>query len=109
MITQALQRRTIATLAGSQIIGGVGVSAGAAVGALLAADVSGSEAWAGLGGTAQTLGGALAAIVVARVMATQGRRPGLVLGLEADRPAVRLVGRTAVAAIDELLGVGPRG
>ena len=80
MITQALQRRTIATLAGSQIIGGVGVSAGAAVGALLAADVSGSEAWAGLGGTAQTLGGALAAIVVARVMATQGRRPGLVLG-----------------------------
>ena len=70
MITQALQRRTIATLAGSQIIGGVGVSAGAAVGALLAADVSGSEAWAGLGGTAQTLGGALAAIVVARVMAT---------------------------------------
>ena len=33
MITQALQRRTIATLAGSQIIGGVGVSAGAAVGA----------------------------------------------------------------------------
>ena len=49
--------------------------AGAAVGALLAADVSGSETWAGLGGTAQTLGGALAALVVARVMAAKGRRP----------------------------------
>ncbi|CAM3983015.1 MFS transporter [Janibacter anophelis] len=80
MSTHALQRRTIATLAGSQVLGGVGVSAGAAVGALLAADVSGSEAWAGLGGTAQTLGGALAAIVVARIMAAKGRRPGLVAG-----------------------------
>ncbi|APH02948.1 MFS transporter [Janibacter indicus] len=76
----ALQRRTVATLAGSQVLGGVGVSAGAAVGALLAADVSGSETWAGLGGTAQTLGGALAALVVARVMAAKGRRPGLTTG-----------------------------
>lgn len=76
----ALQRRTVATLAGTQVLGGVGVSAGAAVGALLAADVSGSEAWAGLGGTAQTLGGALAALVISRIMAAKGRRPGLVVG-----------------------------
>ena len=80
MSIPALQRRTVATLAGSQVLGGVGVSAGAAVGALLAADVSGSETWAGLGGTAQTLGGALAALVVARVMAAKGRRPGLTTG-----------------------------
>ena len=80
MSIPALQRRTVATLAGSQVLGGVGVSAGAAVGALLAADVSGSETWAGLGGTAQTLGGALAALVVARVMAAKGRRPGLTAG-----------------------------
>lgn len=80
MSIPALQRRTVATLAGSQVLGGVGVSAGAAVGALLAADVSGSETRAGLGGTAQTLGGALAALVVARVMAAKGRRPGLTTG-----------------------------
>ena len=80
MSIPALQRRTVTTLAGSQVLGGVGVSAGAAVGALLAADVSGSETWAGLGGTAQTLGGALAALVVARVMAAKGRRPGLTTG-----------------------------
>lgn len=80
MSIPALQRRTVTTLAGSQVLGGVGVSAGAAVGALLAADISGSETWAGLGGTAQTVGGALAALVVARVMAAKGRRLGLATG-----------------------------
>lgn len=76
----ALQRRTVGTLAGSQILGGVGVSSGLAVGSLLAVDLSGSETWAGLGGTSQVIGGALAAMILARVMATKGRRPGLVLG-----------------------------
>ncbi|MDN5725868.1 MAG: MFS transporter [Propionibacteriales bacterium] len=74
------QRRTIATLAGSQVLGGVGVTAGVAVGTLLAADLSGSETWAGLGGTSQTVGGAVFAMVIARVMAARGRRPGLALG-----------------------------
>lgn len=78
--TGAIQRRTVATLAGTQVLGGVGVSAGLAVGSLLAADLSGSETWAGLGGTSQVLGGALAAMVLARVMAAKGRRPGLRLG-----------------------------
>lgn len=78
--TRAIQRRTVATLAGTQVLGGVGVSAGLAVGSLLAADLSGSETWAGLGGTSQVLGGALAAMILARVMAAKGRRPGLRLG-----------------------------
>ncbi len=65
---------------GSQILGGVGVSAGAAVGALLTEQVAGSAALAGLGGTFQVLGAALAAIPMARVMAARGRRPGLLLG-----------------------------
>lgn len=75
-----LQRRTVATLAMTQVLGGVGVSSGLAVGSLLAMDISGSETWAGLGGTSQVLGGALAAMVLARVMAAKGRRPGLALG-----------------------------
>ena len=75
-----LQRRTVATLAMTQVLGGVGVSSGLAVGSLLAMDISGSETWAGLGGTSQVLGGALAAMVLARIMAAKGRRPGLAFG-----------------------------
>ncbi len=76
----AVQRRVVWTLVGSQMLGGVGVSSGAAVGALLAEEVSGSVQYAGLGGTAQVLGSALIAIPMARVMAARGRRPGLVMG-----------------------------
>ncbi|MBM6402141.1 MFS transporter [Phycicoccus sp. MQZ13P-5] len=62
------------------MLGGVGLSAGVAVGALLAEEVSGSARYAGLGGTFQVLGAALVAVPMARVMAARGRRPGLVLG-----------------------------
>ncbi|HSF98131.1 MAG TPA: MFS transporter [Ornithinibacter sp.] len=75
-----VQRRVVRTLAGTQVLGGVGLSAGVAVGALLAEDVSGSAQFAGLGGTFQVLGAALIAIPMSRVMAAHGRRPGLVLG-----------------------------
>ena len=68
------------TLVGTQVLGGVGLSAGIAVSALLAEDVSGSAKFAGLGGTFQVLGAALIAIPMSRVMAAHGRRPGLVLG-----------------------------
>ncbi len=76
----AIQRHVVRTLVVSQMLGGVGLSAGLAVGALLAEDVSGSPRWAGLGGTFQILGAALIAIPMSRVMAARGRRPGLVLG-----------------------------
>ena len=76
----AAQRRTVGTLVTSQMLGGVGLTAGATVGALLAEEVSGSARWAGLGGTFQVLGAALIAIPMARLMAARGRRPGLVLG-----------------------------
>ncbi len=95
--TEAIQRRTVATLASSQVLGGVGVSAGLAVGSLLAADLSGSETWAGLGGTSQVLGGALAAMVLARVMAAKGRRVGLRLGyLIAGTGAIVVVAGTVI-------------
>ena len=47
----ALQRRTVATLVGSQMLGGIGVSSGIAVGSLLAEQILGSPDLAGLGGT----------------------------------------------------------
>lgn len=78
--TEPIQRRTVGTLVSTQIIGGIGVSAGIAVGALLAEDLSGSTAYAGLGGTLQVLGTAALAIPMARIMDAHGRRPGLIFG-----------------------------
>lgn len=75
----SLQRRTITTLVVSQALSGVGMSAGIAVGVLLAEELSGSETLAGLATTTQVLGGALVAIPVARRMAHRGRRVGLEL------------------------------
>jgi MFS family permease len=77
---RAVQRQTVATLVGAQVLVGVGVSAGAAVGALLAEQTSGSAEFAGLGGTFQVLGGALVAVPMAHVMAAYGRRWGLLAG-----------------------------
>jgi MFS family permease len=75
-----VQRHVVRTLVVAQMLGGVGMSAGVAVGALLAEEVSGSARWAGLGGTFQILGAAVIAIPMSRLMAARGRRPGLALG-----------------------------
>jgi len=64
----------------SQILGGVSLASGVAVGALLAEEVSGSPTYAGLGSTFQVIGSALIAIPMARLSAARGRRPGLMLG-----------------------------
>ncbi|MCW3842246.1 MFS transporter [Micromonospora yasonensis] len=72
-----IQRRTVRLLFLTQIIGGVGVTIGISVGALLAARVAGT-ALAGLAQSAGVVGGALLAVPVTRIMAARGRRPGLV-------------------------------
>ncbi len=92
-----VQRHVVRTLVSSQVLGGVGLSAGVAVGALIAEEVSGSARWAGLGGTFQILGTALVAVPVVRVMAARGRRPGLALGYAFA--AVGAVGIITAAAI----------
>jgi len=76
-----LQRKVVRTLVGSQILSGVGMACGIAVGALIAEDLSGTEALAGVGTTAQVLGTALLTIPVARATAARGRRVGLRWGL----------------------------
>ena len=73
----ALQSRTVLTLMGSQTLGGIGVASGIAVGAIVAADVSGSDALSGLATTTQVLGGALCTIPIAALMGRRGRRVGL--------------------------------
>jgi MFS family permease len=74
------QRHTVRTLVITQAIGGIGLSAAIAVGALLAKDVTGSDQLSGLAQTAQTLGAAVGAAVLAAYMSRHGRRPGLTLG-----------------------------
>ncbi|GAA1925611.1 MFS transporter [Nocardioides marmoribigeumensis] len=75
-----LQRRTLRVLVASQALGGLGISVGIAVAAVLARDVSGSEALAGLVQTAQVVGTALASYLLARLMGRHGRRVGMVTG-----------------------------
>jgi MFS family permease len=101
-----LQRRVIRTLVTAQILSGLGIASGLAVGALLAEDLSGAESLAGLGTTFQVLGAALIAIPVARIMAARGRRPGLQLGLLLAFVGSALVITAAVAGSFPLLLVG---
>ncbi len=77
----AVQRRTIGVLSTTQVLSGVGVASGVAAGSLLVADVTGSEAWAGLAQTSGVLGAAAAAVPLAAVSNRRGRRPGLSMGL----------------------------
>jgi MFS family permease len=102
----ALQRRVVRTLVGSQVLGGVGMACGIAVGALLAEDLSGTEALAGVGTTSQVLGTALLTIPVARATAARGRRVGLRLGLAVAFLGAALVLVAAVVRSFPLFVVG---
>ncbi|MGH8792031.1 MAG: MFS transporter [Stackebrandtia sp.] len=74
-----VQRRTVRILCGAQVLGGVGVAVGVAVGALLLEDLTGVATLAGVGQSAAVVGGALLAIPVVRVTNVHGRRGGLAL------------------------------
>jgi MFS family permease len=76
----AVQRRTLSVLSTAVALGGLGVTVGITVGGLLAREVAGSDAAAGLGQTASVLGAALVAVPLARVSDRRGRRAGLALG-----------------------------
>ncbi|MFG3087503.1 MFS transporter [Streptomyces antibioticus] len=75
----ALRRRTTAVLVTAQILGGLGVATGIALSAVLARQVSGTEALSGLAPTATVAGTAVLSMPLAALMAARGRRPGLVL------------------------------
>ncbi|HYG93863.1 MAG TPA: MFS transporter [Nocardioides sp.] len=75
-----VQRRTVLVLVLTQAVGAVGITIGIATASLLARDLSGSEAMSGLAQTAQVLGSAVIAMVLAPLMFRRGRRSGLVSG-----------------------------
>ncbi|MGW0502018.1 MFS transporter [Micromonospora sp. NPDC003241] len=72
----SLQRRTLRLLCSTQVLGGIGVTIGFAVGALLVAEIAGTAA-AGLAQSAAVVGGALLAVPITRIITGHGRRPGL--------------------------------
>ena len=88
---QKLQQKTIRTLTLGQVLSGFGLGSTLSIGALLAADLSGSEAWSGSAATFSTLGAAFAAIPLARLAHARGRRVALAFGA-----AVAIAGATLV-------------
>lgn len=75
-----VQRRTVLILSLGQVLGGIAFGATVSLGALLAADISGSDALSGMATASVTLGAALCAIPLARLAARVGRRRALTLG-----------------------------
>jgi MFS family permease len=72
--------KLMATLFVAQVCGSTGHSISLAVGAILAASITGTNTWSGLPVAVGALGTALASWPLARLMARTGRRPGLTLG-----------------------------
>ncbi|MCK0438030.1 MFS transporter [Gordonia alkaliphila] len=95
-----VQRRTLAVVIASQVLGGAGLSAGVAVGALLARDMLGSDALSGLPAAVFTLGSAAAAFGVGRIAQRSGRRISLAIGFGAG--ALGAVGIVIAAAIGNI-------
>lgn len=75
-----LQKSTVRTLALGQILGGFGLGSTLSIGALLAAELSGTVAWSGAAATFSTLGAAIWAIPLSRLAFAKGRRVALALG-----------------------------
>ncbi|MDJ1133165.1 MFS transporter [Streptomyces iconiensis] len=88
---EAVRRRVQWALVVSQILGGLGVATAIALAAVLATEIGGSEAVAGLASTSSVVGTALLSLPFAALMAARGRRVGLTVAY-----AVAAVGGTVV-------------
>ncbi len=88
-----VQRRTVWVLSLGQVLGGLAFGATLSLGAVLAADLSGDEAFSGLAAAAVTFGTALTAVPLAAIARRRGRRRSLTTGM-----AVALIGVALVIA-----------
>ncbi|WP_204670743.1 MFS transporter [Gracilibacillus alcaliphilus] len=80
---KVLYKRILIIVVISQIFGGAGLAAGLTVGALLAEEMLGTNAYAGISAALFTLGSAGAALAVGRLSNRYGRRMGLTIGFTA--------------------------
>ncbi|MGY0232429.1 MFS transporter [Longispora urticae] len=90
----------------TNVIGGVGVAIGIAVGALLTARLTGGPGLSGLAQSGAVVGGALMAIPMTRLMNRSGRRPGLLLGYAVGALGALLVVAAAVTESGPLAFLG---
>lgn len=74
---RSAQRRTVRTLAASQVFSGLGNGSALAVGSVMAVELSGHAGWGGTATMAMSLAGALSALPLARLALTHGRRTAL--------------------------------
>ncbi|MFJ7732887.1 MFS transporter [Lysinibacillus sp. NPDC097231] len=75
-----LYKRVLIVVSLSQIFGGAGLAAGITVGALLAQQMLGTDAYSGVPSALFTLGSAGAALIVGKLSQRYGRRTGLSTG-----------------------------
>ncbi|MGE7690233.1 MFS transporter [Lysinibacillus sp. NPDC097214] len=77
---KSLYKRVLIVVSLSQVFGGAGLAAGITVGALLAQQMLGTDAYAGIPSALLTLGSAGAALIVGKLSQRYGRRTGLSTG-----------------------------
>lgn len=87
-----IRRRSQAAIIAGQALAGIGMGATFSAGALLATQLSGSEAWSGTSVTLSTLGAAAAAVPLAALANRSGRSPALATG-------------SAIAALGAVVGI----
>lgn len=86
-----IQRRTLWVLSLGQVLGGIAFGASVSLGAILAAVISGDDAFSGLAAAALTLGSAAVAVPLATFARRFGRRIALTAGMVAALVGVVLV------------------
>lgn len=91
----AARRRSVTTLAASQVLSSLAIGVGPSVGVLLAAEVTHSEAWAGIARASMTIGAALVAMPLAALAANRGRRAALGLAFSVATLGAGLVALSA--------------
>ena len=78
---ERLQRRTLRVLVGGQIVGAAALGSSVTVGAFVVQEILGDTTpWGGIATATSTIGTAVMAQMLARVMARKGRRAGLTRG-----------------------------
>lgn len=101
-----VQSRTLRTLLGSQVFGGMGLVSGYIPAALLAREITGSATLAGLAAAMLSVGTSLASFPLANYMYRHGRRPGLRIGYLVGAAGAALTFTSAMLMFYPLLLVG---
>ena len=99
----ALRRRTIWTLVAGVAIGSTGHIAAVTVGTIVAEEIAGTSALAGLPAASVVLGSAIGSALLSLLMARRGRRVGLALGYSIS--VVGAVFATAAVLADSLIAL----